>query len=123
MLSTIHAGVPPKNVIILIGDGMGPEQVKAAGMYLNGTGGSLSFEAMPYQAEMTTYSANSSVTDSAAAATAMATGIKVDNGVISLEIPGESSELQTLLEYFQDLEKHCCPVKNLINFITIYLFY
>jgi hypothetical protein len=30
------AGALPKNVIILIGDGMGFEQVKAAGMYKNG---------------------------------------------------------------------------------------
>ena len=63
-------GDPPQNVIMLIGDGMGFEQVRAAGMYLNGIEGTLSFEMLPYQAVMTTYSANSSVTDSAAAATA-----------------------------------------------------
>ena len=81
---------------------MGPEQVKAAGMYAHGTAGTLSFESLPYQAQCTTYSANNSVTDSAAAATAIATGNKVDNGDISLY---DGSELETLLEYFKTREK------------------
>ncbi len=98
-------GDPPQNVIMLIGDGMGFEQVRAAGMYLNGIEGTLSFEMLPYQADMTTYSANSSVTDSAAAATAMATGVKVNNGVVSVAIPGDGSELETLLEYMRDKGK------------------
>jgi alkaline phosphatase len=92
----------PTNIIFIIGDGMGFEQVKAAGMYDNGIEGTLLFETFPYQAEMTTYSANSSITDSAAAATAIATGVKVNNGVISMAIPGDGSELYTLLEYFRD---------------------
>ena len=96
---TLHIAYgAPKNVILLIGDGMGPEEIKAAGMYENGTEGTLSFESFPYQAQMTTFSANSSVTDSAASATAMATGTKVNNGVISTAIPGDSSELATVLE-------------------------
>lgn len=96
---------PPKNVILLIGDGMGFEQVKAAGIYANGEPDSFCFEAFPYRAQVTTYSADSAVTDSAAAATAIATGIKVNNKVISLVIPGDSSELETLLEHAQNLDK------------------
>ena len=99
------AGGPPRNVIFLIGDGMGFEHVKAARMYLNGDEEPLSFESLPYQAEMTTDSANSPVTDSAAAGTAMATGVKVNNGVVSVAIPGDGSELETLLEYLQDRGK------------------
>lgn len=57
----VQAG--PNNVIFFIGDGMGYEQVHAARCY---TGQSLPFEQFPHQAECTTYSANSSVTDSAA---------------------------------------------------------
>ncbi len=91
----------PKNVIILIGDGMGPEQVKAAGIYANGTPGGLSFEQLPDQAEMTTYAANDPVTDSAASATAIATGVKVNNGVISLARPGDGQPLTTVLEIFK----------------------
>jgi alkaline phosphatase len=95
----------PENIIFFIGDGMGFEEVKAAGMYTNGVDGSLSFEAFPYQAEVTTSSANSSITDSAAAATAMATGFKVNNGVISMAYPGDGSELETLLEHFKNRGK------------------
>ena len=49
---------PPKNVMLFIGDGMGFEQVKAAGMYANGTAGTLCFESFPYKGQVTTYSAN-----------------------------------------------------------------
>jgi alkaline phosphatase len=86
------------NIILIIGDGMGPEQIKAAGFYKYGQEGLLSFEQFPYMTYQTTYSANSSVTDSAASATAMATGKKVDNGVISMETPGSRKQLNTILE-------------------------
>jgi alkaline phosphatase len=95
-------GFLARHVIVLIGDGMGLEQVKAGGMYLNGQPGTLPFEAFPYQAQVTTYSYGGEVTDSAAASTAMATGHKVENKVISEEIPGGGRELYTLLEYARD---------------------
>ncbi len=97
LLCAVYAG-SIRNVILCIGDGMGPEQVKAARLY---NGADLFFESFPYKTTMSTASANSSVTDSAAAATAMATGIKVNNGVISVQLPGDGSELETLLEYYQ----------------------
>lgn len=99
------AWATPRNIIFLIGDGMGFEQVKAAGIYANGEPGTLHFEYFPYQAQVSTYSASSLVTDSAAAATAMATQTKVDNKVISTLIPGDERELYTLLEYFKDQGK------------------
>ncbi len=86
----------PKNIILFIGDGMGFEQVKATEYFL---GTPMVFASFPNKGQVTTYSANSSVTDSAAAATAIATGTKVNNGVISMRFPGDGSELQTLLEY------------------------
>lgn len=104
LLLAIAAGAVadgPRNVIFLIGDGMGFEQVRAGGMYAHGAGGAFPFESFPYRGQITTYSANSSITDSAAAATAIATGRKVNNGVISLAIPGNGGELETLLEYSQ----------------------
>jgi alkaline phosphatase len=71
-----------KNIILMIGDGMGYQHVNAGSYYLTGAAGNLSFEQY-YKCGVKTYSANSSVTDSAAAATALATGNKVNNGVIS----------------------------------------
>lgn len=92
---------PPRNIIFFIGDGMGFEQVQAAQAY---TGSVMSFNnpaLFPWRADCTTYSASSSVTDSAAAGTALATGVKVNNGVISMAAPGNGAQLQTLLEYFK----------------------
>jgi alkaline phosphatase len=96
------AAAMPSSVILFIGDGMGAGQVAAAGLY---AGGALSFEAFPYQGQVTTYSASSAITDSAAAATAMATGRKVNNGVISTAIPGDGAELRTVLEKAADAGK------------------
>jgi alkaline phosphatase len=83
----------------MIGDGMGTEQVKAAGMYANGQAGTLFFESLPYKGELTNYTATGDVPDSAASGTAMATGVKVSTFVVSLAVPGDGSELETLLEY------------------------
>ncbi|MBN2389106.1 MAG: alkaline phosphatase [Anaerolineae bacterium] len=98
--TVITSTVVPRNVILFIGDGMGPEEVRAAGMYQNGSAGTLVMESFPYSSTMTTYSADSAITDSAAAATTMATGYKVANGVISVAWPGDESELETMLERF-----------------------
>lgn len=91
-------GSPARNVILFIGDGMGKEHIKAAGYYLAGDAGVLSFESFPYQGEVVTSSATSNSTDSAAASSAMATGQKVTSGTISMAIPGDGHELTTLLE-------------------------
>ena len=85
------------NVILFIGDGMGTEHVKAARYF---KGAPLCFETFPYFASVDTESP-SGVPDSAAAATAIATGMPVANGVVSLAIPGDAGERQTVLEYFQ----------------------
>lgn len=86
-----------RSIIIVIGDGMGPEQVKAGALFVGGPG-SLSFQNFPAQSKMTTFPDDGGITDSAASATAMATGTKVKNGVISKKIPGDGSDLQTLFE-------------------------
>jgi alkaline phosphatase len=97
----------PRNVVLFIGDGMGFEHVKAAGLYANGKPGSTFMETLPYRAEVATASASTLEargrvvpTDSAAAATAMATGVKVHNGVLSMAIPGDGRPLKTVLEHF-----------------------
>jgi len=74
----------PKNVILLIGDGMGEMHVTAARIYNKGE---LSFEAFPCQGYMTTYAYNYTIPDSAAAGTSIATARKVNNSVVSLAIP------------------------------------
>lgn len=90
-----------RNVILFIGDGMGFAQVEAAGMFATGRPGTLSFEAFPFRGSVRTGNAVGEVTDSAAAATAMATGVKVGNGVISMALPGNGAPLETALERFK----------------------
>jgi alkaline phosphatase len=90
-----------RNVILFIGDGMGFAQVEAAGMFATGRPGTLSFEAFPFRGSVRTGNADGEVTDSAAAATAMATGVKVGNGVISMALPGNGAPLETALERFK----------------------
>ena len=71
----------PKNVIYLIGDGMGLNQLYA-GMTANG--GTLNIERCTHTGLAKTYSANSYITDSAAGGTALATGNKTNNGMIGM---------------------------------------
>ncbi len=105
LAGTIARAEPPKNIILFIGDGMGFEQVKAAGMYGYGAAGTLNFEKFSYQSMVSTYNASGTLTDSAAAGTAIATGYKAAIGVISMAIPGDNSNRLTLLEYFKNQGK------------------
>ena len=105
----------PKNVILMIGDGMGFAQIEAAGLYFYGK-----TEAQPYWAfqplAMTTWSASGDgydperaakdfkyimkgATDSAAAATTMSSGVKTLNKRI-----GEDPDGNNLRHLYEDAE-------------------
>jgi alkaline phosphatase len=78
-----------KYVFLFIGDGMGADQVYVTEMFRatqnsNKNYDPLSFSQFPVISYMTTYSANSLITDSSASATAIATGNKTDNGLVSI---------------------------------------
>ncbi|MDD7586198.1 MAG: alkaline phosphatase [Corynebacterium glucuronolyticum] len=91
-----------KNVILLIGDGMGDSEITVARNYAEGAGGFFKgIDALPVTGQYTHYSLDKDgkpnyVTDSAASGTAWATGTKSYNGAISVDIHGEAHE--TLLE-------------------------
>jgi alkaline phosphatase len=93
------------NVILFIGDGMGPAQVAAASYCQNGQQGAetpgLFFESFPVIGYITTHSEDSFVTDSAAAGTALACGIKTTNGVVGQSSDGVRAE--SILEYAHSL--------------------
>lgn len=78
---SLIAGKQPKNVIFLIGDGMGLAQIYL-GMVENGN--TLELERMKYVGFSKTYSANNFVTDSGAGGTALATGVKTNNSMIGV---------------------------------------
>ncbi|MDC0230977.1 alkaline phosphatase [Aureispira] len=88
--------VKPKNVIFLIGDGMGLTHV-TAGSIVNRA--PLALEAFRHIGLVKTYSTKL-ITDSAAGATAMATGKKTYNGAIAMDI--HQQKLKTILEYAED---------------------
>ena len=75
----------PKNIIILIGDGMGVSHLYA-GMTVNGQ--KLNIESFPYSGFSKTYSADNYITDSAAGGTAIASGEKTNNGMIGVKPDG-----------------------------------
>lgn len=74
-------GKKVKNIIFMIGDGMGLEQISAAWVC---NGGKLNMDNFTNVGIQRTYSANKLVTDSAAAGTALATGHKTNNGLVSM---------------------------------------
>ncbi len=102
LLAAVDAYTGPKNVVLFIGDGMGFNHVAATSLFKTGNAGDLFFESFPVHGEMETRSANDSVTDSAAAATAMATGHKVDNYVVARL---DNIDLPTLLDFYGALGK------------------
>jgi alkaline phosphatase len=91
-----------RNVILFIGDGMGSEHLHATELW---TGAPLGFRSFPAATTVTTFAARGVVTDSAAAATAMATGRKVNRFVLSQARPGNGANLPTVLEILRQRGK------------------
>jgi alkaline phosphatase len=71
-----------KNIVLLIGDGMGTAQVYAG---LTANKGALFLQNCPYAGFAKTYSADKLITDSAAGGTALSTGKKTNNGAIGVD--------------------------------------
>ena len=89
---TNHDNGKVKNVIFMIPDGFSAAYATHYRWYK----GKQSLLDSMFVGMHRTYSASSAVTDSAAAATAMATGVKTNNGMISLSPKGKT--LRTILE-------------------------
>ena len=92
-------GKKVKNIIFMIGDGMGLEQLSTAWVvnnrHLNIT------DNFTYVGLQWTYSASKLVTDSAAAGTALFTGSKTNNGMLGMSADGQP--LESLPEYAQSV--------------------
>jgi len=107
---------PAKNVILFVGDGMGVSTLTAARILegqLRGESGEenrLSFEEFPYSALSKTYSANQQTSDSAPTMSAIVTGVKTDEGVLSVNQnivhadyrTVRGNEAKTILEVAED---------------------
>ncbi|WP_051333395.1 alkaline phosphatase [Aliagarivorans marinus] len=105
---------PADNIILMIGDGMGYAQIDVTRAY---KGETLFLESAAHRGELHTASADTLgyeqllglgvnyYTDSAAAATAMSTGYKVVSGTIAQARPGDGSNLETIMQYAQQMGK------------------
>lgn len=89
----------PPGIILFIGDGMGAAHRQAATWLALGPDGTLVMDSLLIHGWAQTASANYSVTDSAAAATAMATGQLTNNQVLGMDPTGQS--LESILELAQ----------------------
>ncbi|HKL66778.1 MAG TPA: alkaline phosphatase [Bacteroidales bacterium] len=86
-----------KNIILLIGDGMGVSQVYAG---LTANHGQLNITGMKHIGFQKTYSYDDYTTDSAASGTAIATGEKTRNGMIGMS--PDSVKVKSILEISED---------------------
>ncbi|XP_055677995.1 alkaline phosphatase isoform X1 [Lutzomyia longipalpis] len=104
-----------KNVILFVGDGMGPVSVTAGRIFKHGEGGKLSWEDFPHMGLLKTYSMDKQVPDSASTATALFGGVKanyhtngVDSGVLKEDCQAsqnKSHHVESILYWAQKAGK------------------
>ena len=99
-----------KNVILLIGDGMGDSEITVARNYALGAGGFFKgIDALPVTGQYTHYALNKEsglpdyVTDSAASGTAWSSGVKTYNGALGVDI--HEKPHRTLLQIAKQMGK------------------
>ncbi len=86
----------PFGIILFIGEGLTPGRLASTRVYASGADAPLALDAMPHLALLTNYSSDFAVPDQAAAATAIATGVKVNNRLLGRDSEGRS--LPNLIE-------------------------
>src|SRR6187200_1807003 len=96
-----------KNVVLFLADAGGIPTITAASLYAMGGSRGLFIQRMPNVALSDTSTASQIVTDSAAGMTAIVTGQKTQNGVISQSAStvrgkADGAALKTILEYAEE---------------------
>lgn len=94
------SSAPVTNVILFIGDGMGFNHLQSGRLAAAASGRTLAIDTLPVQSKVSTLSYNESITDSAAAATALSTGHKTINH--SLGVDSKLRPVTTILEAVRD---------------------
>ena len=89
-----------KNIILAIGDGVGPNQITLSRIAIGGLDHRLFIDQIPYVGTSLTHSYNNAYTDSAAAATAWSTGYKTKNRYLSLD--PDKKILDTIVEMLHE---------------------
>ena len=104
---TLAYGQLAKNVILFLGDAAGIPTVDGASVYAYGRPHMFFIQHMPHMALVETSTASQWVTDSAAGMTAIVTGEKTHNGVLSesdtaVRRRKDGEPLKTILEYAEE---------------------
>jgi alkaline phosphatase len=86
----------PFGIILFVGEGLTAQRTAATRVYIGGADNPLAMDGLEFSARLRNRSADFAVPDSAAAASALATGIRVKNGTIAIAESG--APLQTILE-------------------------
>lgn len=86
----------PFGIILFIGEGLTPGRLAATRVYAAGADTRLALDSMPHLALLTNYSNDFAAPDRAAAATAIATGVDVNNRLIGRD--SEGSTLPNLID-------------------------
>jgi alkaline phosphatase len=86
----------PYGIILFIGEGLDPRSLATARVSPANDGKPLAIDGLPFSALLRNHSLDSAAPDAAAAATALATGTKVNNGAIALSPQG--GQLQSILQ-------------------------
>jgi len=86
----------PFGIILFVGEGLTAQRMAATRVYIGGADNPLAMDGLEFSARLRNHSADFAVPDSAAAASALATGTRVKNGTIAIAESGAS--LQTILE-------------------------
>jgi alkaline phosphatase len=79
----------PFGIVLFIGEGLAPGRLAPTRAYAGGAGGRLSLDSMAHLALLTNYSKDFAAPDQAAAATALATGVRVNNRAIAINSDGK----------------------------------
>lgn len=100
----------PFGIILFIGPGLEPARFAATRMYGGGADKPLALDSLPQTALLKNYSRDFATPDQAAAATALATGVKVNNGAIGIDANGET--LENLMDLAQESGRMTGLVSN-----------
>lgn len=101
---TMQPTLPPvaqPRIILFIGDGMGSHHRTAGQYYTVGENRQLTMDQLSVRGWLETDTLSDEMTESAATATAMATGQKTYNGLVSID--GDGNALKTILEYAHEM--------------------
>jgi alkaline phosphatase len=80
----------PFGIVLFIGEGLTPGRLAATRLYAGGADTRLTLDSIDHVALLTNYSNDFATPDQAAAATALATGTKVNNHTIGLDVNGQA---------------------------------